>query len=180
MKLLSTERTDISLLTSDHAENLQRYLLENRTNFAPFEPLRNDEYFTLDGISERIACATADYEAKKCLLMIVTPKDEQRVIGSINFTNFMFGAFQACHLGFSIDHACQGQGLMHESLKHSITYVHERYGLHRIMANHLPDNFRSRKTLGSLGFVKEGYAKSYLKINGIWQDHVLNSLILPG
>lgn len=179
MKLLSTERTDIYLLTADHAEHLQRYLLDNKTNFAPFEPLRNDAYFTLDGISERIANATSDYEASKCLLMIVAPKDEHSVIGSINFTNFMFGAFQACYLGFSIDRACQGKGLMHESLKQSITYVHERYGFHRIMANHLPDNLRSCKTLGRLGFVKEGYAKSYLKINGVWQDHVLNSLILP-
>ncbi|GAB2951080.1 hypothetical protein GCM10011328_17830 [Hafnia psychrotolerans] len=68
---------------------------------------------------------------------------------------------------------------MYESLKAAIQYVHEKYDLHRIMANHLPDNTRSSKTLESLGFMKEGYAKSYLKINGIWQDHVLNSIIFP-
>lgn len=68
---------------------------------------------------------------------------------------------------------------MHEALKAPIAYVHDKYDINRIMANHLSDNLRSKKTLGSLGFVKEGYAKSYLKINGAWQDHILNSLILP-
>jgi ribosomal-protein-alanine N-acetyltransferase len=33
--------------------------------------------------------------------------------------------------------------------------------------------------LHSLGFEKEGYAKSYLQINGRWQDHVLTSLLNP-
>jgi len=45
------------------------------------------------------------------------------------------------------------------------------------MANHLPDNLRSSNTLKKSGFKKEGYAQSYLKINGEWQDHILNSLV---
>jgi len=109
----------------------------------------------------------------------VTLKNEDRIIASINFTNFIFGVFQACYLGFSLDHDCQGRGLMHESLEGSLRYVRENYGMHRIMANHLPDNERSSNTLRRLGFVKEGYAESYLKINGAWQDHVLNSYVFP-
>jgi ribosomal-protein-alanine N-acetyltransferase len=81
--------------------------------------------------------------------------------------------------GFSLDRSYQGKGLMREVLSEAISYIHKHYGLHRIMANHLPDNERSANTLKSLGFIKEGYASSYLKINGKWQDHVLNSLVLP-
>jgi len=66
---------------------------------------------------------------------------------------------------------------MYESLESSIEYVRENYGIHRIMANHIPDNLRSSNTLKKLGFKKEGYAQSYLKINGEWQDHILNSLV---
>ena len=179
MKLFSTDRTDVYLLTLDHSISFQRYLLDNRAHFAPFEPLRNDEYFTFNSIAERISHALLDYEERKCILMVFTLKDENEIIGSINFTNFIFGVFQACYLGFSIDLAYQGKGLMYEALKGSIAYVHDKYKVHRIMANHLPDNLRSNKTLISLGFVKEGYAQSYLKINGLWQDHILNSLILP-
>ncbi len=179
MKLFSTERTDVYLLTPDLADGLQRFLLENRSHFAPFEPLRNEDYFTLHSITQRIKSAQSDYDARKCLQMVFTLKGEHNIIGSINFTNFIFGVFQACYLGFSLDQAYQGKGLMHEALSKSIGYIHETYGFHRIMANHLPDNARSSKTLASLGFVKEGYAHSYLKINGVWQDHVLNSLVLP-
>ena len=50
---------------------------------------------------------------------------------------------------------------------------------HRIIANYIPGNQRSQKTLNAVGFEREGYAKSYLKIAGKWQDHVLTALINP-
>jgi len=31
--------------------------------------------------------------------------------------------------------------------------------------------------LDKLGFKREGFAEKYLKINGIWEDHVLTSKI---
>ncbi|MDM4564491.1 GNAT family N-acetyltransferase, partial [Klebsiella oxytoca] len=158
MKLLSTERTDICLLAPDHARHLQDYLLENRSHLAPFEPLRNDDYFTLDTIAQRISSARREYDEKRSLMLVFTLKNEPQIIGSINFTNFVFGVFQACYLGFSLDRACQGKGLMREALEQAIRYVRENYGIHRIMANHLPDNVRSSNTLKSLGFVQEGYA----------------------
>ncbi|ALR76507.1 GNAT family N-acetyltransferase [[Enterobacter] lignolyticus] len=179
MRLFSTERTDVYLLTEDFAEEFQQYLVANKDYLAPFEPLRDKQYFILNNISERIKKSVSEFHEGKNLLIVFTIKEEREIIGSINFTNFVYGVFQACYLGFSIDHAHQGKGLMHEVLNMAIEYVHEKYELHRVMANHLPDNLRSRKTLESLGFIKEGYAKSYLKINGVWQDHVLNSLILP-
>lgn len=179
MKLFSTERTDVHLLVTDLAESFQHYLLNNRSHLAPFEPLREEDYFTLENISQRIINSLNDYENRKCLNLVVMLKNEDRIIASINFTNFIFGVFQACYLGFSLDHDCQGRGLMHESLEGSLRYVRENYGMHRIMANHLPDNERSSNTLRRLGFVKEGYAESYLKINGAWQDHVLNSYVFP-
>lgn len=45
------------------------------------------------------------------------------------------------------------------------------------MANYIPSNIRSENVLQKLGFEKEGYAKKYLKINGLWQDHILTSLV---
>ncbi|UUE10922.1 GNAT family N-acetyltransferase [Dickeya zeae] len=176
-KLFSTARTDVYRLTEDFSEQLQRFLIENRENFAPFEPLRTEDYFSLENIQQRITDSQPDFNAKKCLLLVFTVKGEDKIIGSINFTNFVYGVFQAGYLGFSIDKSYQGKGLMHEALQSAIAYVHENYGLHRIMANHLPDNIRSQNILARLGFEREGFARSYLKINGKWQDHVLNSYI---
>ncbi len=68
---------------------------------------------------------------------------------------------------------------MRESLTVAIQHVFRDIGLHRIMANYRPENTRSEHLLASLGFEKEGLARSYLKINGSWADHVLTSLINP-
>ena len=87
------------------------------------------------------------------------------------------GAFQACHLEFSIAAEAQGQGLMQEGLSAAIALVFDTYGLHRIMASYCHDNVRSGQLLQRLGFNIEGTARSYLKINGVWRDHVLTALI---
>ena len=52
-------------------------------------------------------------------------------------------------------------------------------GLHRLEAACIPQNGPSRKLLRQAGFVEEGEAKAYLKINGVWSDHVLFGLVSP-
>jgi ribosomal-protein-alanine N-acetyltransferase len=51
--------------------------------------------------------------------------------------------------------------------------------LHRVQANHLPENQRSARLLQRLGFRVEGLAREYLYINGAWRDHVLTALTYP-
>ena len=68
---------------------------------------------------------------------------------------------------------------MMEILKATTGYMFEVIGLHRIMANYMPENKRSAAVLHRLGFEREGLAKSYLKINGQWRDHVLTSKLNP-
>ena len=45
--------------------------------------------------------------------------------------------------------------------------------LHRLEAACIPGNAASVRLLEKTGFQREGYARSYLCINGIWQDHLL-------
>jgi hypothetical protein len=66
---------------------------------------------------------------------------------------------------------------MFEVAQAGIAYMFDIVGLHRIMANHMPANVRSEKLLRRLGFEREGVARAYLKINGPWEDHVLNALV---
>ena len=47
------------------------------------------------------------------------------------------------------------------------------------MATYTVANKRSAALLEQLGFEKEGYAKSYLNIAGVWEDHILTALINP-
>ena len=45
--------------------------------------------------------------------------------------------------------------------------------LHRVEAACIPTNLASVRLLEKSGFRREGYARSYLCINGTWQDHLL-------
>jgi len=45
--------------------------------------------------------------------------------------------------------------------------------LHRVEAACIPTNTPSIRLLERCGFSREGYARQYLCINGIWQDHLL-------
>jgi ribosomal-protein-alanine N-acetyltransferase len=107
---------------------------------------------------------------------LLTPEEDE-VIGVCNYTNIVRGTFQSCHLGYALASRYEGSGLMYEALTLTIDYMFREMGLHRIMAGYLPRNERSGALLARLGFEKEGYARRYLKINGIWEDHVLTSLI---
>lgn len=104
-------------------------------------------------------------------------KSHTEVIGVCNFTNIIRGVFQACNLGYSIGQKYEGQGLMYEALDAAIKYIFVEVGLHRVMANYVPENKRSEALLERLGFEREGMAKSYLKIKGEWRDHILTSKI---
>jgi len=45
--------------------------------------------------------------------------------------------------------------------------------LHRLEAACIPSNAASIRLLENAGFSREGYARQYLCINGLWQDHLL-------
>src|SRR5678810_331999 len=99
--------------------------------------------------------------------------------GACNYTNIVRGPFQACHPGYQIALAQQGQGLMSETLRAGNAFMFAERRLHRIMANYRPENYRSARLLQSLGFRREGIAADYLFIDGAWRDHVLTSLVNP-
>ena len=108
----------------------------------------------------------------------MTP-NKGEVIGICNFSNVVHGAFQACHLGYSISKKFEGRGYMQEIVQAGMEYIFNKVNLHRIMANYIPTNKRSESLLKRLGFQEEGLAKSYLFIGGKWQDHILTSKINP-
>jgi [ribosomal protein S5]-alanine N-acetyltransferase len=49
--------------------------------------------------------------------------------------------------------------------------------LHRLEAACIPSNVASIRLLEKTGFVREGVARQYLCINGLWQDHLLYALL---
>jgi ribosomal-protein-alanine N-acetyltransferase len=54
-----------------------------------------------------------------------------------------------------------------------IPVVFDLLRLHRVEAACIPSNIASVRLLEKTGFRREGYARAYLCINGMWQDHLL-------
>ncbi len=177
--LLTTDRTNLVVLQPEQALLMQLYYINNWRFLKPWEPSRSEAFFSLHGWQGALIRYNENFNKGTALNVAALNLRNNEVIGVCNFSNIIHGPFQACHLGYSIAEKYQGQGLMFEILDKLIPYVFNHYKLHRIMANHLPSNTRSAALLKRLGFKKEGYAESYLQIDGKWQDHVLNSLIAP-
>lgn len=177
--VLITPRLRLVPAAVSHADSVRTYLLENQNYLQPWEPLRHAAFFEPYAVAERLQGMAQRNIDQEALHLLLFSQASDEVIGVCNFTNIVRGAFQACHLGYSIAERCQGQGLMREGLAAAIEHVFQNLKLHRIMANYRPENTRSAGLLSRLGFQREGEARSYLQINGAWCDHVLTALINP-
>lgn len=176
---LFTENLVITILKPEDFHLLAAYERDNQAHLAKWEPTRDAVYFTDVEIEKRVKLNSDNFILGSSISLVGFDKSRSKIICVCHFSNIVHGVFQACHLGYSIDAREQGKGLMFEMLSTSIEYMFSTMGMHRIMANYMPSNVRSEKLLAKLGFEKEGFAKSYLKIAGSWQDHVLTSKINP-
>ena len=176
---LSTDNTIIEVVGTRHTALLYQYHIENKDHLAPWEPLRDEAYYSFENTKNLIVQFMLEYEQGSAVRFVALSKDKEKIIAVCNFTNIVYGPFQACNLGYSMSHEYQGQGIMKQVLALLIKQMFNQLGLHRIMANYMPSNTRSGRLLESLGFEREGLAKSYLKIAGSWQDHVLTSILNP-
>ncbi len=177
--IIETQRINLALLVPDDQPLLAQYYAINKEHLAPWEPLREPEYFSEAETLLRIKSALLAFKQQSAFHFTLLNKNNDEVLGVCNFSNVARGPLQACHLGYAISIKHQGKGLMQEALLAATDYTFNTLKLHRIMANYIPENIRSAKVLEKIGFKKEGYSPSYLKIAGKWQDHVLTALINP-
>ena len=175
--VIETERTFLVILTPEHAELMKQYYVDNTDFLSKWEPIRDEKFLTKSLWEKQLQENLDLYNDEIGYRFSALNKNRTKVLGVCNFNNIVRGVFQACHLGYSIDSRYQGKGYMFEILNAGIKYMFDEVNLHRIMANYMPCNKRSENILYRLGFEKEGVAKSYLKIAGKWQDHILTSKI---
>ena len=171
---LSTARLHLWLPDPSWAEPVADYFRRNREHFRPWDPPRSPAFFTIPYWQTQLEANRRELEEDRSLRLFLELQGQ--MVGHCNFTGITRGPFQACYLGYGLAADQVGRGLMTEALRAALTYVFEELKLHRVMANYLPENERSRRVLERLGFRVEGYAPEYLYINGAWRDHVLTAL----
>lgn len=179
--VLLTERLCVRLPGQGDVPALVHHFASNAVHFAPTDPLRPADFLTPGYWQAQVRAAQREFADDRALRLVLVPREEPGAIaGTANFSQIVRGPFQACVLGYGLGARFQGQGLMTEGLQAALSYVFGPLGLHRVMANHLPENTRSAKVLQRLGFEVEGFARDYLMIAGRWRDHVLNARVHDG
>jgi [ribosomal protein S5]-alanine N-acetyltransferase len=164
------------LVTLDDAPALAELLQVNRTFLAPWEPVRDDDYFTVAGQSAALTSALERYEQGTALPSVIVD-ESGRVVGRITLSDIVRGPFQSCHLGYWLSSAENGRGLATSAVRDIIRVAFEELRLHRIQAGTLLHNVRSQAVLERNGFIRFGVAPAYLNIAGQWQDHALYQIV---
>lgn len=174
---LLSQRLILRLPTPDEAPAVLDFFDRNRAHLEPTSPLCPPTFYTEAYWRDKLVTNRGEWELGKSARLFFYPLHErERVIGSVSLSEIVRGAFHASYMGYGIDKNHEGQGLMTEAVKRTVEFGFNDLNLHRIMANHLPENERSARVLARVGFVREGLARDYLMIGGAWRDHVLNSI----
>lgn len=180
MIFYNTDRLILRSLHANEVKQLNEYLLRNKNFLSLWEPARDEQYFSTNGLKELVEHQNDEIDNRKGIYLYIFLKDGLKLIGSISVSSIIYGAFQSCFLGYKLDQHEINKGYMTEALRKVIEICFQEYNLHRIEANVIPKNERSIRVLKKLGFVEEGRSPKYLKINGTWEDHIHYVLLNSG
>lgn len=177
---VESERLILKSLSISDAEELFRFRTENAEFFKPWSPLYHKDYFTPEYHRNNLVQIESDILKGNLVQFGVFAKSKQdRMIGSVVFSNIIMGPFKSCYLGYRIDKDEVNKGYAAEAIIAGCNYMFAGRKLHRIEANIIPRNIASIKAIEKAGFVYEGISKKYLHINGVWEDH-LHYVLLNG
>lgn len=169
------ENDTIILLPAEPAlaQQVTDYICRNRSFLAPLEPEREEAYFT-SAYQRKLLEAEVDARVRKTSyrFFICLKDDPERIIGSISLGNVVWGGFRSAFLGYKLDKDCVNHGYMTMAVAMLVRYAFEELKLHRIEANVMPRNTASLRVLEKNGFACEGQSPYYLRINGVWEDHL--------
>lgn len=179
--ILRTARLVLTLPPPSHGALVAEHFRENLAHLAPWSPPRMPSFYTEDYWCSQLEANRDDLLRGAHLRMFVRRADDPdgMVLGACNLNNIVRGAFQACHLGYHLDHRVEGMGMVSEACTALVDHAFDVMRLHRVMAGYRVENVRSGRVLARLGFAVECVAPRYLFIDGAWRDHVLTARINP-
>lgn len=149
----------------------------SRAFLEPWEPRWTPDELERTAWRDRLSRYREDYARGAAVSFFIFDNATERLMGGITLGNIRHGVAQSGHIGYWIGEPYAGKGYMLEALNLLVTFAFDTLRLHRIEAACIPSNTRSVRVLEKAGFQREGLLRSYLRINGIWQDHYLYARI---
>ena len=170
---METERLVLLSPQKVTADSVCAYYTTNREFLRTFSPQKEAEFYTAAYQTQQLQNQAFDWESGRGYRFYIAPREAPGcIIGTIALSNIVRGAFQSCFLGYQLDEAHANQGYMTEAVQEMARFGFEDLQLHRIEGNVIPRNGASRRVLEKCGFTAEGISRKYLKINGVWEDHI--------
>lgn len=151
----------------------------SRTFLQPWEPTWPADDLTRAAFRRRLAAYARDRELGTAYPFFVVRVADDALTGGITLSNVRRGVAQTGSIGYWCGQPFARQGQTLAAVRALSEFAFRTLGLHRLEAACIPENQPSRRLLAKAGFVEEGYARAYLKINGAWRDHVLFGMVSP-
>jgi [ribosomal protein S5]-alanine N-acetyltransferase len=145
----------------------------SRSFLVPWEPTWPADDLTRSAFRRRLRRYAEDQQADLGYAFFVFRRRDNVLVGGLTLGNIRRGVAQAGSLGYWIGAPFARQGLMTAAVRAVAGFAFGNLRLHRIEAACIPTNVPSKRLLEKAGFTREGYARRYLCINGVWQDHLL-------
>jgi [ribosomal protein S5]-alanine N-acetyltransferase len=146
---------------------------KSRDFLVPWEPTWPGDDLTRGAFRRRIRRYAEDLRGDQGYAFVILRSSDGALVGGLTLANIRRGVAQAASLGYWMGLPFIRRGYMTAAVAAVIPFAFTTLRLHRLEAACIPTNTASIRLLEKTGFVREGYAREYLCINGIWQDHLL-------
>src|ERR1700724_411787 len=144
-----------------------------RDFLVPWEPTWPADDLTRASFRRRIRRYAEDQRSDVAYAFFIFRKSDNVLVGGLTLANIRRGCAQAGSLGYWMGAAYARQGHMTAAVNAIVPFAFGTLKLHRIEAACIPANVASIRLLEKTGFKREGFARQYLCIDGVWQDHLL-------
>jgi [ribosomal protein S5]-alanine N-acetyltransferase len=146
---------------------------QSRDFLSPWEPTWPADDLSRGAFRRRIRRYTEDLRSDLSYAFLIFRSADGRLVGGLTLANVRRGVAQAGSLGYWMGLPYVRHGYMTAAVRAVIPFAFGTLRLHRLEAACIPTNTASIRLLENTSFIREGYAREYLCINGIWQDHLL-------
>ena len=149
----------------------------SRDYLQPWEPAWPHDDLSRTAFRRRLSLYTREMDLGGAWPFFILDMNGQRLVGGMTLSNIRRGVADCATLGYWIGQPFAGHGYPTQAARMVLSFAFDRLRLHRVEAACLPANAASRRVLEKAGFRHEGEARAYLKINGVWSDHLLFGII---
>jgi [ribosomal protein S5]-alanine N-acetyltransferase len=145
----------------------------SRSFLVPWEPTWPADDLTRGAFRRRLKRYAEDQRTDQAYAFFIFRQEDNVLVGGLTLANVRRGVAQAGSLGYWLGEPFVRRGYMTAAVKALLPFTFGTLKLHRVEAACIPTNVASIRLLEKCGFMREGYAREYLCINGVWQDHLL-------